>query len=458
MNRETESAEMRPLAKALTKTLENVRSLLREACLRNNTPNGPLKLNNDELITEMLVESLKIFDRLFAEFELCYVSAMVPVKTTQEYELQELIGVLFSETLHRALKMNLLTQEMIDDYDPALMFTIPRLAIVSGLLVFPDGPLCIDKPIEEMSEMFRPFRTLLHKIRELLWTLNKRELFMLEKLLCDNEQITDLKSLGDITEVNSDLDEFINRFYMDYPTCKDYISNFYTATVNDNNVESSKKVINDEKEQKVDETKSDIINIPSTSTGLFGNSCAGCESEEVKSESLPDSDCLEVVSAKLSSILLTKDNQKHVINSELPKVKKVLRTKELETLDSPDDSGICTENTSLDRSPSFDNDNCNCDKNSENNIKKCTYNKRTDFVNNRKLNNNSSSTKNVINATNKNINNDKVNLNNYDDLNESDSSSDTSSFNSNCADDVEIALAIQAAEIANRNELRSRFR
>jgi hypothetical protein len=74
------------------------------------------------------------------------------------------VGVvnLFIDLVHtfifRALKMKLLTQEMIDDYDPALMFTIPRLAIVSGLLIFPDGPLCLDRTPADMSEMFRPFR------------------------------------------------------------------------------------------------------------------------------------------------------------------------------------------------------------------------------------------------------------------------------------------------------------
>lgn len=30
----------------------------------------------------------------------------------------------------RALKIELVSQEMVDDYDPSLMFTIPRLAIV----------------------------------------------------------------------------------------------------------------------------------------------------------------------------------------------------------------------------------------------------------------------------------------------------------------------------------------
>jgi hypothetical protein len=67
----------------------------------------------------------------------------------------------------RALKMKLLTQEMVDDYDPALMFTIPRLAIVSGLLIFPDGPLCLDRTPADMSEMFRPFRVSIGSFRRL---------------------------------------------------------------------------------------------------------------------------------------------------------------------------------------------------------------------------------------------------------------------------------------------------
>ncbi|XP_034254405.1 lateral signaling target protein 2 homolog [Thrips palmi] len=153
MNRETESSLMRPLAKALTKSLEYVRNLLREQSLR-----GVSSLQSELYAADRLKEALKDFDRLFAKFELRYVSAMVPVKSLQEYEFQQLIVVLFSETLQRALDMNLLTQEMVDVYDPALMFTIPRLAIVSGLLIFPDGPFCLDRTPTHMSEMFRPFR------------------------------------------------------------------------------------------------------------------------------------------------------------------------------------------------------------------------------------------------------------------------------------------------------------
>jgi len=97
MNREAESCAMRPLARALTKSLENVRNLLREQSLRS----GLGALRSDLWSSERLREALKIFDRMFADFELCYVSAMVPVKTLKEYDLQQLVVVLFSETLQR---------------------------------------------------------------------------------------------------------------------------------------------------------------------------------------------------------------------------------------------------------------------------------------------------------------------------------------------------------------------
>ncbi|KAF5303154.1 hypothetical protein FQR65_LT08317 [Abscondita terminalis] len=473
MNREAESTVMRPLARALTKSLENVRNLLRETCFRSNTPNGPLKLNSNELINEVLIESLKIFDKLFAEFELCYVSAMVPVKSTKEYELQQLIGVLFSETLQRALRMKLITQEMIDDCDPALMFTIPRLAIVSGLLIFPNGPLFIDKPVEEISEMFRPFRTLLHKIRELLWTLNKKELYMLEKLLCDNEQISDIKSVSDF-DVHSDLDDFINQFYSDYPSCKDFMCNFYSVTIQHSVDEVTKNKIpkNSLPETYIDAHKNAgaLINAVDSSTAAENNdhenpvsSSAVTPDENVPDEgSVADDDSLEVISvaaATLSSILATKTTVQTNQASENNTVK----------VDSPSDSGICTETTSLDRSPSldlFEDKICGCVKKSTvleipcqchvkpeqetlNNKKKLSYQGQVDFS--------PGTSGGLPKATRKRSKLVPI-PKGVCDGNGSGGSSDTSSFNSNCADDEEIALALQAAEIASRNEIRAKFR
>ncbi|XP_068927116.1 lateral signaling target protein 2 homolog isoform X2 [Petaurus breviceps papuanus] len=178
MNREIESMAMRPLAKDLTRSLEELRNLIRDQALRD--------LN---IYTEKMKESLKHFDVLFAEFELSYVSAMVPVKSPKEYYVQQEVIVLFCETVERALKLGYLTQDMIDDYEPALMFTIPRLAIVCGLVVYSEGPLNLDRKAEDMSELFRPFHTLLRKIRDLLQTLTEEELHTLERNLCISQDM-----------------------------------------------------------------------------------------------------------------------------------------------------------------------------------------------------------------------------------------------------------------------------
>ncbi len=81
-----------------------MRELLREQCLRGHHQQAPQEL------PAKLKEALAVFDRLFAEFELSYVSAMVPVKTALEYNHQQDIVVLFSETLQRALRLRLLSQ------------------------------------------------------------------------------------------------------------------------------------------------------------------------------------------------------------------------------------------------------------------------------------------------------------------------------------------------------------
>ncbi|KRT85902.1 hypothetical protein AMK59_205 [Oryctes borbonicus] len=463
MNREVESAAMRPLAKALTKSLEHVRNLLRDTCLRSNQPNGPLKLNGNELVTDTLLESLKIFDSLFSDFELRYVSAMVPVKTTQEYELQEMIGVLFSETLQRALKMLLLTQDMVDSCDPALMFTIPRLAIVSGLLVFPNGPLSIDKPAKDMSEMFKPFRTLLRKIRELLWTLDKKELYTLEKVLCDNNE---QPGSFEVSECNVS-EEFLKGFYN--PLCKDYSSN---------NLGLRKKVVKKEPEKNsiyaYDLNDKETEDRPSTSGYLISNTVdhdsivasISSHNQEPLKESLPDNDSLEVITeaaATLNSILTTeiKDSKK----------KKQAKSKKREKLqpESPDDSGICTENTSLDRSPTLDSNEAKCCVcvSDTSKIYLCGYpdSENTNSTSDKVVKTyrgqvSPGTSRNKKEDGHKNGNSGTLDTSRLseDDSSSVGSSDTTSSFNSNSADDEEIAMAMQAAEITNRNEIRSQFK
>ncbi|KAJ8247154.1 hypothetical protein GJAV_G00259360 [Gymnothorax javanicus] len=160
----------------MMKCLEEVRMLLREQILGEGLTYSP-----------SVREALLRYDSAFSEFELSYISTVIPVKSAEELQKQQEIVVLFCETVDRALKLGYLKQELIDGYEPLVMFTIPRLAIICGLLIFPDGPLNLQNGSQGMSSLFSPFYTLLVKIRDLLSILTKEELYVLEKSLCAAE-------------------------------------------------------------------------------------------------------------------------------------------------------------------------------------------------------------------------------------------------------------------------------
>lgn len=346
MNREEESAAMRPLAKAVTKSLDIVRNLLREQCLRNNIPNSlTLSLDANDAATETLYESLKIFDRLFAEFELSYVSAMVQVKTKQEHEMQELICVLFSETLQRALKYDILEQEQVDSFDPSLMFSIPRLSIITGLVIYNKGPLNMDLPAEYLSEMFRPFKTLLIKIKDLLRTLNKNELNQLEKLLCTNEDIH-LKKINNKNncdsgdeKIQSD-DELVSGIInSDCHPNKDIIPSFYSVQ------ETIPNEWEDDKDK--DDCNLDIPAVDCPSGFLITNTNFGNLLQTIETP-LTDS----FISTTTSDDEYQNSNENNCC--ELTVTDQVILHKEPIIIGM--DSGISTENTSLDRTPETDLD------------------------------------------------------------------------------------------------------
>ncbi|XP_053149574.1 lateral signaling target protein 2 homolog [Hemicordylus capensis] len=183
---EADGVRLRPLAKDLLCSLELVRTVLREQSLSQTGP-----------YLEPVRRALIRFDMLFAEFELSYVSSLVSVKSPEEIYKQQEIVVLFCETVARALKLGYLTQEMIDGYEPQLMFTIPRLGIISGLLIYPDGPLNLERRPEEISRVFSPFYILLRKIRDLLRVLSREELYVLEKRVL-NESATDSQPFSNV--------------------------------------------------------------------------------------------------------------------------------------------------------------------------------------------------------------------------------------------------------------------
>ncbi|KAF8792286.1 lateral signaling target protein 2 homolog isoform X1 [Argiope bruennichi] len=290
IHRELESASMRPLAKALTRALDNVRCLLREQSLKNSL-----------VYSDKVREALRIFDRLFAEFELCYVSAMVPIKSAKEFHLQQEIIVLFSETLIRALKIGLVTQEMVDDFDPSLMFTIPRLAIVWGLLLYPDGPFNVEKDSADMSELFRPFCNLLFKIRDLLWTLTESELRALEKMLCSLEEpkIDEKSNVMDNIALKASEDPvpFLNKNQLN---SKQFIHDFYAYNFGihfpENGVPESSDDILVQEKHSVDVKKSDKRHNNNIEFEVEFQHTAGAYTLR-KSPEIPESDMETLVSS-----------------------------------------------------------------------------------------------------------------------------------------------------------------
>uniref|UniRef100_A0A915D341 Uncharacterized protein n=1 Tax=Ditylenchus dipsaci TaxID=166011 RepID=A0A915D341_9BILA len=119
VDHESESEAIRPMAKALTKHLDKMREFLKDQALRDPTQ-----------YSDKIKLSLQVFDRLFAEFEFNYVSAMVNVKSVNDYDTTLDVAVLFSESITRAIRLNYVTQEQIDDCNPNVIIALPRLAIV----------------------------------------------------------------------------------------------------------------------------------------------------------------------------------------------------------------------------------------------------------------------------------------------------------------------------------------
>ncbi|CAG2100112.1 unnamed protein product [Medioppia subpectinata] len=179
MNHESESALLRPMAKSLTTTLDQLRLDLRNCC-NDLDERGNLSF-------EMVVK-LEHFDQLFSSFEYEYVKSMLPIKSADEIEKQQEVIVLFSETLREALKRGLISQDDIDDCQPKTMIAIPRLAIVTGLLLGNGSAIC-KKSRDQLSNLFKPFHNLLLKIRDLLLVLRRIEVEVLEKLLTNEESI-----------------------------------------------------------------------------------------------------------------------------------------------------------------------------------------------------------------------------------------------------------------------------
>ncbi|PAA61571.1 hypothetical protein BOX15_Mlig007384g1, partial [Macrostomum lignano] len=196
--REVEAESIRPLAIQVTREGEKTRRLLRDEASRSYFGAEPRA-------NRRLLDQLALFDRILAEFELSYVSAMVPVKTMTEMDQLQEVAVLFSETAAWALAGGHIRRDDIDECEPTLMIVLPRLAVLHGLLVHPDGPLSTkDRPASKLCPLFRAFHSHLDRVRSFLGKLKQSDRDRLVRRLCLTES-------GDATDAEADVDADADR-------------------------------------------------------------------------------------------------------------------------------------------------------------------------------------------------------------------------------------------------------
>lgn len=184
MNHEAESETLRPMAKLLTNTLEQLRLELRHGVMDIDT--SFFIFTHQSRISQGLMQRLQDFDILFAKFELDYVQAMLPIKTVDEIEKLHELTVLFSEAVAYSLKKELIAQQDIDECHPHVLIAIPRLAIIYGLIHCQESP--IFRPQKDLlSKTFKDFHSVLHRVRELIATLRPLESDVLERMLTNED-------------------------------------------------------------------------------------------------------------------------------------------------------------------------------------------------------------------------------------------------------------------------------
>ncbi|XP_025018519.1 lateral signaling target protein 2 homolog [Tetranychus urticae] len=212
MNHESESDALRPIAKTLTVKLDQLRLELRHCCADID---DNFMIYKDRIGLDLMFK-LQQFDRIFANFEYEYVKAMLPIKTVKEIEQQQDLMVLFSESVQSALKRGLISQDEFDECEPTVIINIPRLAIIHGLVRCGQESPILKRDKSQLSSVFKPFHSRLHRIHSLLQFLRPVEIEILEKILINKDsELSAMDSFSWLKGVNLIGDHLSQRRYSD---------------------------------------------------------------------------------------------------------------------------------------------------------------------------------------------------------------------------------------------------
>ncbi|KAI9142010.1 hypothetical protein BKA69DRAFT_1071007 [Paraphysoderma sedebokerense] len=150
-------------------------------------------LENSEPPYHNLWPVLRDFDKSWTVFEQkichCYFTVMYKTKPATVDET-DMLTILLSETILRALKNQFITTDQLADFDPDVMFAIPRLAIVMTLIHIPNCFNISDPMVG--YRWFRAKQSQIEGITEYLKQATEREIFHLEYMLAKNDSQTQL--------------------------------------------------------------------------------------------------------------------------------------------------------------------------------------------------------------------------------------------------------------------------
>eukprot|EP01134_Creolimax_fragrantissima_P001706 CFRG1706T1 len=169
--REEATVAIQPAAAGLCEAFEACSRVLRAQAKRN-----PMVYN-----TPKVVETLRHFDMSWIHFEYLYVHAVMPCKTLLQYDEKMHMTVMFSEAVMRGLKNRTITVDQMEYYDPQVMFTIPRLAVLSCVLLNPNTA--------EGYSLLKPYTKQLDSIKLKVSRLNSQNMRDLENSLSATEDI-----------------------------------------------------------------------------------------------------------------------------------------------------------------------------------------------------------------------------------------------------------------------------
>ncbi|PIO31065.1 hypothetical protein AB205_0044420 [Aquarana catesbeiana] len=139
----------------------------------------PDDIVNDTMTTHLLFAAELIVGGTYIEVEEADGVLLRPLSQKLLLSLENLRRILREQSLEDPGIFTEAAHEALLEYD-----NLCAEFEFSGLLIFPDGPLNLQKRREEMCELFSPFYGLLKKIRELLCVLTENELLWLERALC----------------------------------------------------------------------------------------------------------------------------------------------------------------------------------------------------------------------------------------------------------------------------------